>query len=83
MKHALLMPLLLLATTASYAQPSIRVGPPGVEVDPGVPFEPRGERIVRDEGGGCHVTIIRRFDEAGRHTTREIRECDDDEEDEE
>ena len=77
MKHALMMPLLLLASTASYAQPSIRVAPPGVEVDPGVPFEPREERIVRDEGDGCRVTIIRRFDEAGVPTTREIRECED------
>jgi hypothetical protein len=44
---------------AVFAQPSIQIGPRGVEIDPGGRSEPREERIVREEGG-CRITIIRR-----------------------
>lgn len=77
MKHAILFPLALVASTGAFAQPSIQVGPDGIRVDPG---EPREERIIREEGG-CRITTIRRIDEAGRRTTRRIRECDEEEED--
>ena len=78
MKRAILISLALLGSTAAYAQPSIQIGPGGVQIDPGGPrAAPREERIVRDEGG-CRVTIVRRIDEYGRRTTRRIRECDDD-----
>ena len=80
MKRAILASLALLGGTAAYAQPSIQIGPGGVQIDPGGPrAAPREERIVRDEGP-CRVTIVRRIDEYGRRITRRIRECDDDEE---
>ena len=79
MKHAILIPLMLLGGTAAFAQPSIQIGPGGVQIDPGGRAPPREERIVRQEGG-CQVTIVRRIDAYGRRTTRRIRECDDDEE---
>ena len=71
-----LIPLGLLASTAAFAQPSVQIGPRGVEVDPG---GAREERIVREEGR-CRITIIRRTDETGRRITRRIRECDEDDE---
>lgn len=74
----LIIALPLLLSTAAAAQPSIEIGPGGVRVGPRV--EPREERVVREEGP-CRVTIVRRFDEYGRRTTRRIRECDDDDED--
>ncbi len=75
MRHVVLTPLILLGSTAVFAQPSVEVGPGGVRVVPG---GPREERIVREEGA-CTVTIIRRFDpETGRRTVRRIRECDED-----
>ena len=80
MKYGLLMPFLLLASTGTYAQPSIQIGPGGIQHDPRPRPELREERIVREEGG-CRVTIIRGFDEAGRRTTRRVRECDDEDED--
>jgi hypothetical protein len=76
MKYAALIPFLLLSSTSSFAQPSIQIGPGGVQIDPG---GPREERIVREEGD-CRVTIIRRTDERGRRTVRRIRECDEDDE---
>jgi len=79
MKYALLIPLMLLGSTAVFAQPSIQLGPGGVQIDPGGRPGPREERIVREEGG-CRITIIRRMDEDGRRTTRRIRECDEDDE---
>jgi len=77
MKSAILTALALLGATAAYAQPSIELGPGGVQIHPGGPAGPREERTVRDEGP-CRVTIIRRIDEYGRRTTRRIRECDED-----
>ena len=77
MKYRLLMPFLLLASTVTYAQPSIQIGPGGIQHDPRP--ELREERIVREEGG-CRITIVRGFDEAGRRTTRRVRECDDEDE---
>jgi hypothetical protein len=77
MKTAVLASLALVSATAAYAQPSIEIGPGGVQINPGGPAGPREERIVRDEGP-CRVTIIRRIDEYGRRTTRRIRECDED-----
>jgi len=75
MKRMVLIPLALLTSTAGFAQPSIQIGPGGVQIDPG---GPREERIVREEGA-CTITTIRRFDpETGRRTVRRIRECDDD-----
>ena len=79
MKYAVLIPLALLGSTAAYAQPSIQLGPGGVQIDPGGRPAPREERVVREEGG-CRTTIIRRMDEHGRRTTRRIRECDEDDE---
>jgi hypothetical protein len=79
MTRIVLISLALLGGTAAFAQPSIQIGPGGVQVDPGGPRPaPREERIVRDEGV-CRVTIVRRTDEYGRRTTRRIRECDEDE----
>src|SRR4051794_10846377 len=79
-KYVFLIPLALLGSTAAFAQPSIQLGPGGVQIDPGGPRPgPREERIVRQEDG-CQVTIIRRIDEYGRRTTRRVRECDEDEE---
>lgn len=76
MKRTIVICFATLGATAVYAQPSIQIGPGGVQVSPG---GPREERIVREEGG-CRITTIRRFDEAtGRRTVRRIRECDDDE----
>ena len=79
MKYGVLIPLALLGSTAAFAQPSIQIGPGGVQIDPGVRPSPREERIVRDEGA-CRVTVIRRIDEYGRRTSRRIRECDEDDE---
>jgi len=79
MKYAVVIPLALLGSTVAFAQPSIQLGPGGVQIDPGGRPGPREERIVRDEGP-CRVTIIRRMDEYGRRTTRRIRECDEDDE---
>jgi hypothetical protein len=76
MKYAVLIPLGLLASTAAFAQPSVQIGPRGVEVDPGGGPE---EQVIREEGG-CRITIIRRTDETGRRITRRIRECDEDDE---
>jgi len=76
MKYAVLIPLGLLASTAAFAQPSVQIGPRGVEVDPG---EGPEEQVIREEGG-CRITIIRRTDETGRRITRRIRECDEDDE---
>jgi hypothetical protein len=77
MKYIALIPLALLGSTAAFAQPSIQIGPGGVQVDPG---GRREERIVREEGP-CRITIIRRYDEAtGRRVVRRIRECDEDDE---
>jgi hypothetical protein len=77
MKPSILAALALFGATAALAQPSIEIGPGGVQINPGGPAGPREERIVRDEGP-CRVTIIRRIDEYGRRTTRRIRECDED-----
>ena len=79
MKYAVVIPLMLLGSTAAFAQPSIQLGPGGVQIDPGGRAGPREEQIVRDEGP-CRVTIIRRMDEYGRRSTRRIRECDEDDE---
>jgi len=79
MKYGVLIPLVLLGSTVALAQPSIQLGPGGVQIDPGGGPSPREERIVREEGG-CRITIIRRMDEYGRRTTRRIRECDEDDE---
>lgn len=79
MKYAVPFALALLGGTAAIAQPSIQIGPGGVQIDPGGRPPAREERIVRDEGP-CQVTIIRRIDEYGRRTTRRIRECDDEDE---
>ena len=79
MKYGLLMPFLLFASTGTYAQPSIQIGPGEVQHDPRRRPELREERIFREEGG-CRVTIIRGFNEAGRRTTRRVRECNDEDE---
>ena len=79
MKYATLIAALLVST-AAFAQPSFQIGPDGVEIGPRRGWEPREERIVRQEGG-CRVTIIRRYDEYGRRTSRRIRECEDDDDD--
>jgi len=76
-----ILPLVLLGTTAAWAQPTIQFGPGGVQIDPGGRREPREERIVREEGG-CRITIIRRTDENGRRTSRRVRECDEEFDDE-
>ena len=79
MTRIALVSLALLGGTAAFAQPSIQIGPGGVQIDPnGRRAAPREERIVREEGG-CTITIVRRTDEFGRRTSRRIRECDDDE----
>lgn len=77
MKYVVLVPLALLGSTVAFAQPSIQIGPGGVQIGPG---EPREERFVREEGN-CRITTIRRIDASGRRTVRRIRECDDDDED--
>lgn len=77
MKYAVLIPLALLGSTAAFAQPSIQLGPGGVQINPG---GPREERTVREEDG-CRITTIRRFDETGRRVVRRIRECDDEDDD--
>ncbi len=80
MKCATLIAAALLGSTAALAQPSIQIGPNGMQIGPGRGVEPREEQIVREEGG-CRVTIIRRYDEYGRRTSRRIRQCEDEDDD--
>lgn len=77
MNRIIALSVILLGSSAAWAQPSIQIGPGGVQIDPGGRREPREERTVREEGA-CRITTIRRFDEYGRRTLRRIRECDDD-----
>ena len=53
MRYSVVIPLARLGSTVALAQPSIQLGPGGVQIDPGGRPGPREERIVREEGAAA------------------------------